>query len=82
MMEITEVGRKKHSSLMIGEIKDDMGEIKRGSCKCKNMEKTVYHFNIRKICMLSSIIRINLPLFSTVLPSNSCCFRPVGLSLL
>ena len=26
-------------------------------------------------------VRINLPLFSTVLPSNSCCFCPVGLSL-
>ena len=26
--------------------------------------------------------RINLPLFSTVLPPNSCCFCPVGLSLL
>ena len=26
--------------------------------------------------------RINLLLFSTVLPSNSCCFCPVGLSLL
>ena len=25
--------------------------------------------------------RINLPLFSSVLPSNSCCFCPVGLSL-
>ena len=24
--------------------------------------------------------RINLPLFSTVFPSNSCCFCPVGLS--
>ena len=27
-------------------------------------------------------VRINLPLFSTVLPSKSCCFCPVGLSLL
>ena len=27
-------------------------------------------------------IGINLPLFSTVLPSNSCCFCPVGHSLL
>ena len=27
-------------------------------------------------------VRINLPLFSTVLPSNICCFCPVGLSLL
>ena len=26
-------------------------------------------------------VRINLPLFSTVLPSDSCCFCPVGLSL-
>ena len=26
-------------------------------------------------------VRINLPLFSTVFPSNSCCFCPVGLSL-
>ena len=26
--------------------------------------------------------RIKLPLFSTVFPSNSCCFCPVGLSLL
>jgi hypothetical protein len=25
---------------------------------------------------------INLPLFSTILPSKSCCFCPVGLSLL
>ena len=28
------------------------------------------------------IFRINLPLFSTVLPSNSCCFCHVGLSFL
>ena len=28
------------------------------------------------------LVRINLPLFSIVLPSNSCCFCPVGLSLL
>ena len=28
------------------------------------------------------VANINLPLFSTVLPSNSCCFCPVGLSLL
>ena len=27
-------------------------------------------------------IGINLPLSSTVFPSNSCCFCPVGLSLL
>ena len=27
-------------------------------------------------------VRINLPLFSTVLSSNSCCFCHVGLSLL
>ena len=27
-------------------------------------------------------VRINLPSFSTVLSSNSCCFCPVGLSLL
>ena len=27
-------------------------------------------------------VRINLPLFFTVLTSNSCCFCPVGLSLL
>ena len=30
----------------------------------------------------NNLIRINLPLFSPVLPSNSCCFGPVGLSLL
>ena len=29
-----------------------------------------------------SSIRINLLLFSTVPPSNSCCFCPVGLTLL
>ena len=33
------------------------------------------------ICF-STLDRINLPLFSTVLPSNSCRFCPVGLSLL
>ena len=28
------------------------------------------------------LFKSNLPLFSTVFPSNSCCFCPVGLSLL
>ena len=32
--------------------------------------------------MSLNLVRINLPLFSTILPSNSCCFCPVGLSLL
>ena len=36
-----------------------------------------YHVLHGKISII-----INLPLFSTVLPSNSCCFCPVGLSLL
>ena len=30
----------------------------------------------------NNTFRINLPLFSTVLPSNCCCFSPVGLSLI
>ena len=33
-------------------------------------------------CLLDFSLRINLPLFSTVFPSNSCCFCPIGLSLL
>ena len=28
------------------------------------------------------LVTINLPLFSTAFPSNSCCFCPVGLLLL
>ena len=38
-----------------------------------------YEYCILKI---TSTFRINLPLFSIVVPSNSCCFCPVGLSLL
>ena len=34
------------------------------------------------IQVLTIRIKLSLPLFSTVLPSNGCCFCPVGLSLL
>ena len=40
------------------------------------------HLDLALYVVLIDSVRINLPLFSTVLPSNSCCFCPVGLSLL
>ena len=41
------------------------------------------YFQISCFCTDGKIsVRIDLPLFSTVLASNSCCFSPVGLSLL
>ena len=39
-------------------------------------------FKGRNILIIYMNVTINLPLFSTVLPSKSCCFCPVGLLLL
>jgi hypothetical protein len=48
---------------------------KRGGRKERRKERSI-SFDCNEM------LGINLPLFSSVLPSNSCCFCPVGLSLL
>ena len=53
-------------------------------CFVKKLKHQILYFSI---CFwtdgkISVRINFNLPLFSTVFPSNSSCFCPVGLSLL
>ena len=52
----------------------------------KNLKIKIYKIIILPVVINSCetwwLELINLPLFSTVFPSNSCCFCPVGLSLL